>query len=418
MVLFTPNQLYYIGIKPCDDSKGETIAHIISEVAQKIKDAGSNLIAVCCDNAKNNIAALDYCPNSAQKLSGQNFMRFPSVYHTANLAAKDLFTGKYQEILDYCKYLIYKFNELPQENKIFGKIPSFKEVRWFSLAKCVIFIINNINYLDEQTKQYYMYIQNKYDWRYISAVLSSVNFFIKKMEKNSASIADIYINFEFTLNELKTISNLYLRNPETNFAIDFHNKLVTRFSTTVEMNLPYLAFMLTGYGINSLNFMTQEKIIIQSVAKKTFEKYVKGDPNEDKLMYFYDKIFEYRFLTNLQFCFTTEQSVAFWKNVIAGCHFWRSEPLLVQENRSEFDSVHKLFAKIALEILSIPCSECACERVFSHLGDILMSNKRHLNYQMLNALMMIRINSIFLKQGGKDSNHFINNELTKLSTEG
>lgn len=82
--------------------------------------------------------------------------------------------------------------------------------------------------------------------------------------------SQIFINFEFTLNELKTISNLYLRNPETNFAIDFHNAFVTRFSTKVEMNLPYLAFMFTGYGINSLNYMTQEKIIIQSVSKKNF----------------------------------------------------------------------------------------------------------------------------------------------------
>ena len=71
------------------------------------------------------------------------------------------------------------------------------------------------------------------------------------------------------------------------------------------------------------------------------------------------------------------------------------------------------FAKIAMEILTIQCSESPCERVFSHLSDLLQNNKRNLSFEMLNALMIIKINSIFMKQESDDLNEF--SELEKLA---
>lgn len=80
----------------------------------------------------------------------------------------------------------------------------------------------------------------------------------------------------------------------------------------------------------------------------------------------------------------------------------------------EIREIEKKFSKIAIQILSIPCSEAACERVFSHLSDILMNNKRNLPYDTLNALMIIRINSLFMRQNGKHSNDFIRNDIESL----
>ena len=82
-----------------------------------------------------------------------------------------------------------------------------------------------------------------------------------------------------------------------------------------------------------------------------------------------------------------------------------------------YDYIAKLFARFAIEILSIPCSEIACERVFSHLEDLLMNNKRNLTSDLLNSLLLIRMNSLFLKQYGKDSYEFIGEELSRLFDE-
>lgn len=70
---------------------------------------------------------------------------------------------------------------------------------------------------------------------------------------------------------------------------------------------------------------------------------------------------------------------------------------------------------IVLESRTISCSESPCERVFSHLSDLLQNNKRNLSFDMLNALMIIRINSIFMKQVSDDLNEFIYGELGKLA---
>ena len=77
--------------------------------------------------------------------------------------------------------------------------------------------------------------------------------------------------------------------------------------------------------------------------------------------------------------------------------FWKDEPQFSKDNFVLF-GVETEFVEIAIEILNIPCSESPCERVFSHLSNHMQNNKRDLSFEMLNALMIIRINSIFMKQ--------------------
>lgn len=256
-------------------------------MALKIKKVGSKLIAVCTDNAKNNIAALDFRPLSAQVMAGQSFIRFPCVCHTVNLAVKDIFSEKYNDILNAVIQIITFFNEKSKSDKTFGKIPQFKEVRWFSLSKCFLFILLHINILDEDTKNTYLIIQEKYVWVYISHVLQSIKFLIKKLERDAASIADIYVNLDSTLNELKRFSFLFQKPSEINLAFDFVQTLVRRFSTTVEMKLPFLSFFLTGYGLNCLKLPTYDKIIIMNIARKTLIEYLNGHKEKEKLCFFF-----------------------------------------------------------------------------------------------------------------------------------
>ena len=125
------------------------LASNISEVAIKIKESGSKLIAVCTDNAKNNIAALDFGPFSAQMMSNHSFIRFPCVCHDVNLTVKDIFSDKYNENINAVIEIISFFNEKAKSYKALDKIPQFKEVRWFSLSKAIFFIIQHYDILDE-----------------------------------------------------------------------------------------------------------------------------------------------------------------------------------------------------------------------------------------------------------------------------
>lgn len=73
-----------------------------------------------------------------------------------------------------------------------------------------------------------------------------------------------------------------------------------------------------------------------------------------------------------------------------------------------------IFARYDLEILSVPSSVTPCERVFSNIGDILMNDKRNLGFETLNSLMIIRINSLFLKQDELHSLSFIQNKFDQV----
>lgn len=59
IILFTSDQLYFLGLEPCEQATGENIAKIIAKKADKIYACRSKLISVCTDNAANNIAALN-----------------------------------------------------------------------------------------------------------------------------------------------------------------------------------------------------------------------------------------------------------------------------------------------------------------------------------------------------------------------
>ena len=194
IIIFTPDQLYFLKLVPCETGTADVLDTIISQVANEIKFHGGKLISVCTDNATNNVAALK---GNAQELSNQSFIRFPCVCHTTNLAGQDVFSEKFSEISSNTLFLIEKLNDLSKFKVFTEKVPQFKEVRWFLLAECVLFILKHSNFLDTEGKKRFNYINDKYNWMYISYNLNSIKFLITKLEKNSVSIADIYLNLLF-----------------------------------------------------------------------------------------------------------------------------------------------------------------------------------------------------------------------------
>lgn len=108
--------------------------------------------------------------------------------------------------MTYTIYLIEKFNILSKFKIFTEKVLQFKEVRWFSRAKCVVFILTHSKILDIEGEKAFDYINDKYNWIYIGSNLNSIKFLITKLEKDSVSIADIYLNLLFYLKQLTQIS--------------------------------------------------------------------------------------------------------------------------------------------------------------------------------------------------------------------
>ena len=166
-ILFTPKQIYFLGITKCNVETSENISQIIADTALTISRNGGHLVSVCTDNFSSNIAALDGGPSSAQAKSKQNFFRTPCSCHTLNLAIKDIFDDKYKNIVTTVIHLLKYFKEFSEKVRSLGKIPEFKEIRWYSLSKCISFIIAHKIELDPLNLYQYDQIQTEYDWLYI-----------------------------------------------------------------------------------------------------------------------------------------------------------------------------------------------------------------------------------------------------------
>lgn len=90
-VVYTSQRLYVFLVDDTPDNCSKTLANLIVSVVSQIKSNQTTVIAVCTDNARYNISALNNDENSAQHISGKHFIRLPCAAHTANLVIKDMF---------------------------------------------------------------------------------------------------------------------------------------------------------------------------------------------------------------------------------------------------------------------------------------------------------------------------------------
>lgn len=352
-------------------------------------------------------------PFCAQRLSKENFIRTPCMCHSLNLAIKDVFNEKFIIVKEKVIQLINYFNEISKTIKNLSKVPQFKEIRWFSLFYCVSYIIEHDEYIDQSHIEIYNLIQNKFGWEYIFSILKTLEIFMKILENDCSSICDVYPNFQNTLIQIQNINDINHKNDKDNIANEMINSLLNRFSSTVTLSIPIMAFFLTGNGLRKLNELSNQIIVASDHAKTTFNDYIIDEPEKNNFSRFFEFLLNNRNSTILITQQNTFDSFKFWKKVLKGENFWLTEPQLLKYY-PEFKGIEKRFAKIVIEILTIPCSETPCERAFSHLGDILTNDKRNLNYEMLNSLLIIRMNSIFLKQDKNSSSDFINNDFEKI----
>lgn len=311
---FYPINYFFLGIEKCQNETGEEISNIISKTAIHISESGSKLISVCTDNFSGNISALDEKkPFCAQKLSGEDFIRTPCVCHSLNLAIKDVFNGKFIIIKEKVIQLIYYFNEISEVYKDLPKVSQFKEIRWYSLFYCVSFIISHSEYIDQSHINIYNCIQKQFGWQYIFSILKVLEIFMKNMENDCASICDVFPNYQNTLVEIQNIDSINPKKIEDNIANEILNSLLNRFSSTVNLSLPIMAFLLTGNGLKKLNELSDQMLVAFDQAITTFSQFINNEPDNNNLTRFFEFILINRNSTILISQQNTFDSFQFWK---------------------------------------------------------------------------------------------------------
>ena len=156
------------------------------------------------------------------------------------------------------------------------------------------------------------------------------------------------------------------------------------------MSLPCLAFLLTPNGLGkyrSMNSLLQQTI--KSHALLGAKIYA-----SERLIYNVDFVSagftEYIKTPSVFPAVTKSNYECFWKTIVN-----------VTQHKKELNE----FAKLASEVVQIPCSEAPVERFFSHLEKILSPNRRKMKPDLVRALSIIKMNHLFSNEMKKNLNY-------------
>ena len=353
------------------------------------------MIAVCTDNAKSNIAALNHKKNSAQQLSGEHFIRQPCAAHTANLAIKDTFEsdddfGFVSAVIDFL------ISTKPERSITEGFSPRFHTERWISLYTCTQFVRKKLNLYQNLTNQEIdeaiKLIENSIGWENLENILQIMWILIEKMERNYSSIADIVPSYLEAFNHLNEI--------QTEASQKMSNNLKKRFYETLSMNLPMLAFMFTKNGLEYFHeFQHSDENILKSALNGLIGYQRERELN--KINIELNRIAFINYIKN----FDSSQ----FDNFSSAIEFW------TQYAKSNDEKIiSSRFVNFIIEILQIPSSEAAVEKIFSVLSRLTRAEMCNSHCESLNARLIVKFDSIFKEAGAFTWENF-NEKLVTIS---
>lgn len=381
IILFTPKQLYLYGIIKTDDSTASTIANEVASIIDKLKHNGTSVISICCDNAKTNIKAFNGKEGSTQDLTQSHFVRQSCMAHTSSLAISDIFSeGKIYDFVVHCiKYLL---SNSPKKHR-YGRTPELLTIRWESLLNCTKFINQNYNlYLEESSDnvlEALTSVEETIGWENLQKIFQIVWNFIKSIEKDLTSIDQIVLPF---IRALKSLFNMPIQT-----AHDMAISLESRFIKTCPFQLPLFAFLVTRKGLNFYRKHWNEN---KDVVQNTLDAIIsyQNERKKDDDDFFQDKTIYENFLNDFDISYFNQFENAF--------EMWK----YYEENYDQIDILLPLpFIKLAKEVLLIPATEAAVERLFSHLSILTSGNLCNTKEKTLNSRLIVKFDAIFKKAG-------------------
>lgn len=379
IILFTSKRLYLWGIIHTVDSTAPTISNEVAEIISSLKDNGTNVIAICCDNAASNVKAFNGDDKSTQKISHSHFIRQSCAAHTSSLAKKDIFSdGKiYDFVVHSIKYLL---SHSPKVHKN-GKVPDLFTIRWESLLKCTKYINKNYNlYLEDGSDdvlQSLEIVEKIIGWENTEKIFQIVWDFISLIEKDLTSIDQIVLQFIHALNQLYNMPIMA--------AHDMANSLQHRFIKTCPFQLLLFSFLVTKQG---LIYFRQKWMGNEEIIDNTYNaifKYQVERQKDDKEFFQEKEIFK-DYLMNFNInCFN---------NFRCSFDMW-----MYFEKHPDQIKMPLSFIILAKEVLLIPATEAAVERLFSHLSYLTSAKLCNTKVETLNSRLIVKFDKIFKRVG-------------------
>lgn len=377
VILYTPERLYLWSAVPTSNSKAKTLYDVTSYIVDVLAVNKTTVISICDDNCKANISAYKKLLKDSNEK--HHFYRQPCCAHTLNLVISDLMEkdDDYGKLTAYIKTLM---NFLPDDTYRKGFNPVLLRKRWSSMYECVAFIVKNIDAYNEsdieEVKKALAQIHKIIDLKNLEEILKILWNSIEIVERDFSSISEIYPLF------LTTYYNLLNLNSPA--ALKCSKYLKDRFTTTLPLALPCLAFLLTPQGLNFYRNCEEQKVLFDFALIG-----MKGYLMEKNLFEKYFQICEDSFSKYLN-----NSDIEKMKNYPSHHQMWNS--ISFQKDNKHISS---FFFDLAYQIVQIPSTECAVERMFSALSKVASTETCNVKPETLNARLIVKFDSIFAAAG-------------------
>ena len=373
MIIYTSYRLYFYPFEILERNTASNIADAVACAINDLNLRGIHVVAACSDNASTNIAAFNKTNSYAiQYKIGEGIFRIPCCAHTTELSSGDVFNHSQKGLKNGILFIL---KTVPQGQKSSAQ---FSSTRWSSIYKCILFIYQHRSFYSQYptTKVIYSTIQEEHDWEVLCRISKIMIHLTAEIEKDRASICDVYGFLFDALIELDSI--LY-----STVAQEIADAIRARFTKKGPMSLICAAFLCTLSGYNAFKKEKNEKMkqSIYECALYGVEEYAK-----ERIDYKLDLLKQgFNFYLN-------ENHTVFPSQDIPTLIFWQQ--MMNSFSGKSFGE----FAKLAYEIVQIPCSEAPVERFFSHLEKILSPQRRQMSPQMIRALSIVKMNYLFSEE--------------------
>lgn len=243
--------------------------------------------------------------------------------------------------------------------------PHIQTIRWNSLYHCVEYILKNDELKNSQNpkiQKYFNEIESKITWKNLENILKILNNFITIIEEDQTNLADLMNEFIFSYRQLSNGNSI-----ESKFMAQcFYN----RFWNDCHLYLPAFAYLLTKEGL----------------------LYIKESPENEKQMFIdfainglHDFIMKRKY-TNFNEVFNL------FINYLNDLPIeWFSDDLSPYE---KWEKIPNDLGMIACEVLTIPCTEAAVERLYSYLSQITSSPMYNSSIEVIESRLMIHLDSL------------------------
>lgn len=376
VIIFTHSRLYLHSVLSPPNEQSITLAQQIAGVVNNLKINKIAVLSVNTDNAANNKNALNADDDSAQALSNSHFIRQPCAAHTLNLVIEDTFgndNATYHYILLNIQLLL---NHPPRGSCRDGYPHKLLTIRWISLYECVDFIYMHLNeYYRSEVKEVQSALKQVEDsvgWTCLHTVLLIFREFLSDIEQDLCSIAELIPPYIHAAQQLSVLIGELPQHA-------FYN-LGNRFTSTCPLCLPWAAFFLTSKGLSFFRNAEINQDYLFQMSKFALEQYMK------------ERDFPH---------FITERNLEAYEFYLLNfpLDFFNQAPSAFDIWGIPWNFLPRSFRILAQEVLQIPSTETACERLFSALSGTTEPRMSNILPETVEARLTVKFDSIFKRAG-------------------